>query len=380
MPVFRIYQAMIRFSFRLLFLLFFATPVLAQNLVPNPSFETISSYAAGSSLLSCADDWKNNTYLINPAMNSADLQFNGSTFFTSINAYDGIRFAAMDCEVSNPEYIQVKLTSPMIAGTTYCVSFYSSFYDRFTIAAPFMGAYFSASQLTVNPYNAGIAASVEQSGPTDPTVWTQISGTYVATGGEQYMTLGCFRGNLHLFSYMYVDMVDVHPITISVDLGPDQPLCAGDQLQLDAGAGGSSYLWNTGATTSSITVTAPGIYWVAKYSGACPVTDTIELTSSGCNNPAIPVADGELYIPNSFSPNGDGINDLFGAKGENISNFEMNIYNRWGEHIFSSYAISDQWDGKYNKQTAPEGVYVYTLNYQNGSRKHSITGHIVLLK
>lgn len=70
-----------------------------------------------------------------------------------------------------------------------------------------------------------------------------------------------------------------------------------------------------------------------------------------------------LFVPNAFTPNEDGTNDIFLAKGYNINNFEMGIFNRWGENIFQSYNIKDGWDGTYNKIDCQEGVYAWIIKY-----------------
>jgi len=68
-----------------------------------------------------------------------------------------------------------------------------------------------------------------------------------------------------------------------------------------------------------------------------------------------------MYIPSAFSPNGDGINDLFGVKGEGIKDFQILVYNRWGEVIFESTEARKQWDGRYNGNPVEQGTYVYKL-------------------
>jgi len=69
-----------------------------------------------------------------------------------------------------------------------------------------------------------------------------------------------------------------------------------------------------------------------------------------------------IYIPNSFTPNGDGLNDTFGAYGEAISDYNMQIFNRWGQLVFESNNYKLQWDGKHNGKAVPQGSYVYRLN------------------
>lgn len=70
-----------------------------------------------------------------------------------------------------------------------------------------------------------------------------------------------------------------------------------------------------------------------------------------------------LYIPSAFTPDGDGVNDAFGAKGKNIIALKMKIYNRWGELVYESDQLHDTWDGTYNgNRITNTDVFVYTVN------------------
>jgi len=67
------------------------------------------------------------------------------------------------------------------------------------------------------------------------------------------------------------------------------------------------------------------------------------------------------YIPNAFTPNDDGLNDSFGLVGEGITEYTMQIFNRWGNLIFESNNMQTQWDGNYQNTKAEMGVYVYKI-------------------
>ncbi len=69
-----------------------------------------------------------------------------------------------------------------------------------------------------------------------------------------------------------------------------------------------------------------------------------------------------IYVPNSFTPNGDGLNDLFFVQGEAIQTFTMQVFNRWGDLIFESNDVNSGWDGKFNGKLVPQGAYVYKLS------------------
>jgi gliding motility-associated-like protein len=92
-----------------------------------------------------------------------------------------------------------------------------------------------------------------------------------------------------------------------------------------------------------------------------------------------------LYIPNAFTPNGDGLNDTFGPVGEGITDYSMQIFNRWGNLIFESNDMNVQWDGNYHNEIAPTGTYVYKLSAKgpstNGKSKKLIyeSGSVTLV-
>jgi gliding motility-associated-like protein len=72
-----------------------------------------------------------------------------------------------------------------------------------------------------------------------------------------------------------------------------------------------------------------------------------------------------IYIPNSFSPNGDGINDVFKCYGVNIYEYKLEIWNRWGELLFVSNNIKNGWDGYYKDQLAFSGLYPGRVIYKD---------------
>ncbi len=86
-----------------------------------------------------------------------------------------------------------------------------------------------------------------------------------------------------------------------------------------------------------------------------------------------------IYIPDAFSPNGDGINDLFNISGIGIKSYSYNIYNRWGESIFSS--SSGGWNGNFKGQQVPEGVYIYMFDVVDlEGAHHYMNGNVTLMR
>ncbi|MBL7917657.1 MAG: gliding motility-associated C-terminal domain-containing protein, partial [Bacteroidia bacterium] len=88
-------------------------------------------------------------------------------------------------------------------------------------------------------------------------------------------------------------------------------------------------------------------------------------------------------IPSAFSPNGDGINDVFGilGSGKYSDNFEMRIWNRWGQEVFRSTDPTVGWNGNFNGAQAQPGVYAYYITYKNlfGEDK-VVKGNVTLVR
>ncbi len=76
-----------------------------------------------------------------------------------------------------------------------------------------------------------------------------------------------------------------------------------------------------------------------------------------------------IYIPNTFTPNGDGLNDTFGVAGEAIQDFDMKIFNRWGQLIYETTNANERWDGTFLGQKVPSGTYVYKVSASSPSGK-----------
>ncbi|MDQ3111533.1 MAG: gliding motility-associated C-terminal domain-containing protein [Bacteroidota bacterium] len=171
------------------------------------------------------------------------------------------------------------------------------------------------------------------------------------------------------------DSVSVRTLS-GVDLGSDVNLC--DFLSIEIAApdlDGATYLWSTGQTTTTIQVTEPGTYSVNVLFGSCSLRDTL-VVEGGYGSPA-------LYVPNSFTPNKDALNDVFFAEGTDITSFRMRIFDRWGELLFESSDIYDGWDGFYKGEKVPNDVYVvvtdYTTTCTGNATVHRIT-HVTVTR
>lgn len=139
--------------------------------------------------------------------------------------------------------------------------------------------------------------------------------------------------------------------------------CIGSNTMLDAGHEGSSYQWSTGETSQTITAGAAGNYTVVinPVDSVCDITKeiTVKEIVDGCPP--------QVFVPNAFSPNGDGINDFTMIIGVAVTELELSIYNRWGELVYFSTDLnmlnntSSGWDGMQNGNEAEMGSYAYLL-------------------
>lgn len=88
-----------------------------------------------------------------------------------------------------------------------------------------------------------------------------------------------------------------------------------------------------------------------------------------------------IYIPNTFTPNDDGINDIFIPVSQNIDRLELFIYNRWGQQIYESYE-GNAWDGTLYNEMCQMDVYIWKVNYKfiNENITHYAYGHVTLIR
>ncbi len=263
----------IRLSFLFVALLSaFATR--AQNLVINPSFETVSSCPQGPSELSKAAPWRDaHENLIGDTCSTSDL-FNSCNAFGALgvgvpanilgnqtartgNGYAGIivyeAFALTGCQTlfgsGWREYLQGTLSTPLVAGQTYCVTFYVSLADGVKFASNNIGVYFSNTLVNVNcatvsgASNLPFTPQLVYSGPDLITTngWQRLQWDYTATGGEQFLVIGnynddagtsytCVNGTaFNPYAYYYVDDVSVLPEPCcEAEVAPVPSLCVGD--------------------------------------------------------------------------------------------------------------------------------------------------------
>lgn len=106
-----------------------------------------------------------------------------------------------------------------------------------------------------------------------------------------------------------------------------------------------------------------------------PLSDSLDLSEpkiyDGMINPIEAVGKDEVFVPNSFSPNDDGLNDIFLANPYEIDGWNLSVFNRWGSPVFQSKTALEGWDGKFNGKYVEMGSYYWTLIYKNESGRRS---------
>lgn len=241
--------------------------------------------------------------------------------------------------------------------------------------------------------------------------------------------------------------VEVPPASMTIDLPSPVYICPNGTTLLDAGPGYDSYQWSTGEVSQIITVIEPGLYDIAVSSGFCDAADQIQVIevgvpegmadvescpeadvsltptfdpqsivwSTGSEEESISVTlpgeytftaidqygctfldtvvvthlattNGEAIIPNVFSPNGDGKNDVFEVRGLGVQEFSMEVYNRWGQKMYETNSPVRGWKGQVDNESdlpVPDGTYFYIVSYRDlcsDDPDVSKAGHVTLLR
>lgn len=198
--------------------------------------------------------------------------------------------------------------------------------------------------------------------------------------------------NMDTTQYIIVTYSDIYSVTVTnefnctafdskkvdvlappeVNLGQDTSLCVGKFLTLNSGDY-PNIQWSTGSTQQQQLIAEGGIYYVTVSNQCGIATDTIHILKDECEK--------IIWIPSAFTPNKDGVNDVFRVVGVNVSDFELYIINRWGEVFYHSTDINEGWNGTYQGKACPIGVYAWKLRYSDfNGRKYYEVGTLTLIR
>jgi len=230
------------------------------------------------------------------------------------------------------EYIQGELYDSLIGGKKYCISFYVNLIDFARYSISNVGAYLSSSLINFPSCNNLPLIPQIENNPTiqlnDTMNWMRIEGEFIATGGEKYITIGNFRDDSITDTMMFNNT----PI-----------------------------------------VTSPMSYYLI---------DDISVICCDCEDTS--ATNNNLFIPNAFSPNNDGHNDVLRVLG-NASKIEFKVFDRWGEMVYSytggEMSVGTGWDGTYKGKALDNAVFVYFAKVTLPDGKEvEMKGNVSLIK
>ncbi len=386
----------------LLISIMMSAPAMAQNIVPNPSFEdnancpsgldNIGSFGTASDL----DNWYNptdgNPDYYNACVTSSTTagipaNFYGLQATITGDGYAG--FLAYDETNGSRDYLSVELSEPMVLGNTYCIEFSVSLAEFTYVAVEEIAMLLSNNPLNVT--NGGIHLGfvpqvVNTSGPiTDKTQWTNISTTFVATDNYQYITIGNFNSNSNTNavdlsvpgidgpqvtqSYYYLEDVSIIEMPeITVDITPSVVVCEGGEVSLTA-TGGDSYSWASlsdpftelgDQATLTTTVSGAESFIVTVNNGICVRRDTFAIPVE-----PLPVIDFEYAVPCA------GFNTIFTDNSTDV--FSGAVY-QWDFNSDGNVDATAVGTATYNYPAA--GSYTATLTILNAAGTCQSTGTI----
>lgn len=313
----------------------------------------------------------------------------------------------------NIEYIQCTLKDSLKPSVTYCVSYFINRADKSEYAISQHGAVFTNTKILepsiTLPKYLNLTPQVKNTLGnfiTDTVNWMNIKGSFVAVGGERYMTLGCFgpqslldtmaiiindSNRTYMPPYIYIDDVSVEEV-LNADAGTNQTIACGDSVRIGLdSAWAANYTWvpSTGLVNDNVPMpiahpTISTTYTVTKQQCEVTTTSTVTVFVTG----TCPYINGldEFVIPNVFTPNGDHRNDVWQfTLGLGNTLKRLSIYNRWGIEVNSSatqFLNFMTWDGNtIAGEPCTAGVYFYTLEYTNAlGEQKTLNGYITLIR
>ncbi|HRB86318.1 MAG TPA: choice-of-anchor L domain-containing protein [Bacteroidia bacterium] len=218
----------------------------------------------------------------------------------------------------------------------------------------------------------------------DNTIYNSLNATHQFSGSGSYTVSLTITSPKNCVGEAIRNVnITVFPLPqASFTIAPDQaPLFNSEVAFGDASANAVSWLWDFGDGDTSTLQNVSHFYAdPGKYNAKLYVTNV-----AGCiDSLAREIFITPFYIPNAFTPNGDGRNETFFDPGyaTNVQSLTMNIYNRWGQLVYTTDNLSKTWDGIDSKgNLSPQGVYVYALKVTTYSGKHyDYTGSVSLIR
>lgn len=200
-----------------------------------------------------------------------------------------------------------------------------------------------------------------QDGSINPTFTVSLSGQYWV----ETLTNGC----------IYQDTINISYLpSIDLNLGNDTTICNTQSIFVDVTSQNSTYQWQDGSNIATYEINKGGIYYVIISNDCETKSDSISVIARNCEC--------QVYIPNSFTPNGDRLNDNFIPKFNcDFSKYILQVFNRWGEKVFETTNPYKGWDGTFQNVETPQGSYVYIFNYESvNGESDRLVGKLSLIR
>jgi len=301
------------------------------NLVPNPGFEFYTQCPNNLSQTNYAFPWYDpNNYTsdyFNTCAIGSDAGIPNNFFGYQLphqgNGYCGFTGIAT-CPDWCAEYIAVPLLQPLQAGKHYCVSFWLSLADSVCTANNMIGAYFDDDSITFTVGQLQVIPQIKFTQIfSDKINWVHLQSNFTAVGGEKYMAISLF------------DTTGVDTLKLCNNSSWSDSYYYIDDVSVMENDGSCSLIMDT------TTVIKPSVY------------------------------------PNIFTPNNDGVNDVWKIDLSGYQSINCNIYNRWGNKIYETKHNTIIWDGRTTSgEPCSDGTYFYIIQSDEEQRK----GHIQLIR
>ncbi|MEZ5018044.1 MAG: gliding motility-associated C-terminal domain-containing protein [Flavipsychrobacter sp.] len=196
----------------------------------------------------------------------------------------------------------------------------------------------------------------------DSAITLTQSGTYAVTVVNKF---GCTVADTVVFNSVEGP---------KLDLGNDTTLCYGEEITLYAGITKVpvTYVWSDSSLKDRLKVKTPGQYTLYAFSSCGLARDDIYIDFYNC----------ELWFPSAFTPNNDGRNDVAKVLGNitEVTNFELGIFNRWGNRVFYTIDINEGWDGSYKGKALSMDAFYYYIKYKFRGRDEIMKGSVTILR
>ena len=274
----------------------------------------------------------------------------------------------------------------IVSDTTYCNAPDTATQD--VVITPLVKAAFTTPAMGCIPYTASFTKTSTgglsfQWNFGDGTTFTAVSPTHL------YPNPGTFTITLIAVDSTTCNGADTTSSNITVSappvagftFAPVVPLVNTGTTFTNTAMGASRFLWTFGDGTEDSSVNPFHVFpKTGTYQVCQEAFNPVGCMDSVCESLSAIIVP-KFDIPNAFSPNGDGINDIFIARGFGIVKFDMKIFNRWGQMLFETNSISRGWDGKFKGIAQPVDVYVYTadLTFSDGTSA-TRSGSVTLLR